>query len=172
MTKLAAALATLFLIAAPPASAQLRRDSNPVVTATLAAAAYWHGTPCGGHVTIAEGTSEVPPNGALTSFDTPIGENAVTQVPATFTDCLVRLSPDWHEWVWDDQEYEALCQLMVHEFGHLEGFSDEGAQPGTVEYIHPDTAPLVAPCRHYRLLYYEHGQRRPDIYEYQPGAWG
>lgn len=152
-------------------------DSDPIATAMAAASAYWNGTPCGGAVRVeAEAGTDVEtatksPYGALASFMTPAGANLVSQPPSTYTGCLVRLSQAWRvSWAWDDQEYELLCVLMIHEYGHFEGYADEGAKPGTVAYIHPETAPLPPQCKHFRLVYYEHGVA-PAIYEYEPGAW-
>jgi len=151
-------------------------DTNPITTAMAAAAEYWHGTPCGGNVRVeAEAGTEVQtvthsPYGALTSMMTSLGPNQVSAPPSTYTDCVVRLSSEWRDWGWDDQEYEDLCVLTIHEYSHLEGYGDPGAKIGTVEYEDPTTAPLPKVCQHYRLHYYEHGQR-PDVYEYEPGSW-
>lgn len=138
-----------------------RPTSDPVQEAVNRAEQYWGNIPCAGRVDVAMGQrSEVtfvdPEHevAAWATFTGAAGPNSVAASPSTYRDCIVRLNPNiWADRETEDDNFEALCQLMTHELGHFEGYADAGAKPGTIQYVFPDTAPLVTTCQHYDLVY-------------------
>lgn len=139
----------------------LSHDSDPITEALHRAENYWHNAPCDGQIAI---VSDPAPNivspipgtflSMWVSFNTPRGYNNFAESPITYTGCVVHLNQmAWPNWRADDSSFTIFCQIMTHELGHFEGYSDVGAVPDTIQYENPMTAPIVSPCQHYRLVY-------------------
>lgn len=149
-----------------PAFAHGPTDTNPIKLAVTRGESYWPAKPCDGHVTVVsggEGEPTPPPGFQMAmwvTFETPFGSANFAAPPSTYRSCVVHLSSTmWPDWQTDDSHFAVFCQLMTHEIGHFEGYPDTEAQPGTIQYEDPSTAPLVPPCRHYHLVYVlEHGE--------------
>lgn len=175
----------LLILLLLPASAQAHDhrpepDTNPLIEAVERAETYWGNAPCNGNIRVMSGP-EAPPRVQMddplpgsypawewVNFDSPRGEDALSAPPSTYTDCVVHLNPEWWpDWLADDRAFDIFCQLMVHEIGHLEGYPDAGAMPGTIQYINPLSAPLVPECQSYRLVYHAHDKTL--IFASRPG---
>jgi hypothetical protein len=140
-----------------PAAAPARdapKDSNPVVEATARAQAYWHTVPCGQVPIVA--APEIP---AGAPADVAMWTNLVSAFESPPSCPIYVNAKMWPSWRIDDEHFELFCKLMVHEYGHLEGYADANATPGTVEYIDPAQA-VVPLCEQFRLVYFEAGRTR------------
>lgn len=174
----------LALALAPGAHAATRRtivDSDPVSEAVARAVAYWHGTPCAGIVQVVSSpASEAPAAGVnapspagdraamWSTWASPAGVNEFTAPASTFSDCVVHINISvWPSWLADDREFTYFCKEMVHEFGHLEGYPDTGAQPGTIQYERPELA-RVPLCERYALVYGHRVFRAPAPRAHRP----
>lgn len=174
-----ALIALLLAIPAAPAQARPRGAtvSDPVAAAVRRAVAYWHGTPCGGHVAVVGAApGEAPAAGQnvpglhgaeaamWATFRAPGSTDAFAEPPSSYSECVVHVNRrTWPEWRAEDAHFAAFCKEMVHEFGHFEGYPDAGARPGTIQYERPDLARLPL-CERFRLVYGHEvftGQPRP-----------
>lgn len=138
------------------AAGRLPADTDPIAVALKRAATFWHNVPCRGHIAVVSEEMERPYTMAYTTWDSPTGEVDNTSSPSTYTDCVIHISRAWWpNWLEDDAHFSELCQMMAHEFSHLEGYSDTDiALTGTV--MGPsaiENAPLIPACRRYRLVY-------------------
>jgi hypothetical protein len=141
-------------------------DSDPVTEAVERAVEYWGATPCGAQVAIVSGMRSEAPSAGINSdgspgevaamwstWLTPAGANLFADPPASFSDCTVHINSSvWPNWRADDANFPEFCKEMGHEYGHLEGYPDAGAAPGTGEYEQPALA-RVRLCERYRLVY-------------------
>jgi hypothetical protein len=145
----------------PGASAKAAASPRAGVGATAleqalaAAASYWHNTPCQGDVTMLW-QSVAPPSPvagttteAWVSFQTPLGPQDFSAPPSTYTECEVHISlKRWPSLAALGAEDAAFCQMIVHEFGHLEGFADSFAySPTDVRYPILTAANVPGVCR-------------------------
>lgn len=159
-------------------SHHIQPDSNPTVEALIRAGMYWHtALPCHGQVSVVvEPESAAPrasappiagaialPASAWTTFVSIEGEDNESAPPSTYTQCVIHFDAfEWGSWENDDNNFEKYCQLMVHEIGHLLGYGDVGAPPGTVQAEHLDGVSIVSPCLHYALVF--HRGHEVEIY--------
>jgi hypothetical protein len=121
MAQRIALLTTLFVVV--PAVGTARADWQ-TDRAQAIAARLWH-DPCGGAVTL---LSQPPPSPDWRAW--------------TFPDrCTVVLS-NTRPWTWHE-----LCPVVMHEYGHLAGYSDP-LNPGDPYHSH-DPRDLMAPFEHY-----------------------
>jgi hypothetical protein len=96
-----------------------------------AASSYWGATPCHGDVLV-RWQSNVPASPvagttieAWVTFQTPQGPSDFAAPPSTYTECVVNVSrKHWPTLAVAAADHVAFCQMMVHEFGHFEGYSD------------------------------------------------
>jgi hypothetical protein len=120
--------------------------SDPVLEATQRAAEHWDGAPCRQVPTVS--TTDVPagspPFAAMWTY--------VVEGPPPASCPIYINARVWTSWRTEDENFEAFCKLMVHEYGHLRGYPDQGARPGTVEYQDPTPA-RVPECERFRLYY-------------------
>ncbi len=145
----------------PGASANAAASPRAGVGATAleqalaAAASYWRNTPCQGAVTILW-QSTVPPSPvqgttteAWVSFQTPLGPQDYSAPPSTYSECELNISLErWPSLAAAGAEGTAFCQMIVHEFGHLEGFADSLAySPTDVRYPILTAANVPGVCR-------------------------
>jgi len=135
-----------------------RPATNPITVAVERAEQYWGHKPCGGEVTVTteafSAQERAEELSAYVSFQTPSGLDDLAADPASYSQCVVHLSraefPSWEE---DDEDFPELCQLMTHELGHFEGYSDVGAVEGTIQSRNLNDVPIVPQCRKSKLWY-------------------
>lgn len=156
------ALAVVSLAGPALAAAHAQRPTtNPVALATTIAERYWHNVPCHGAVPIV-GADPVVVGASMWTYivSTPAEETALPSCPIYVNRQV------WPNWFVDDVNFEQFCKDMVHEYGHLEGYPDEGAKPGTVESESPELA-TVPVCERYRIVYGRHVfvPRREEAWE-------
>jgi hypothetical protein len=136
-------------------SGRMRPSDRARVRAALATAErYWGAAPCGGKVAV-RWRSDAPASPlrgtvveAWASFDTPLGPDDFAAAPVTFTACTVNLSrARWPQGAIAAGAYPALCQVMVHELGHLMGWPDSLAYPRSdIRYPVLGAANMPAVC--------------------------
>jgi hypothetical protein len=155
LRKVSLALVVLASFAAVPAVAGAHHKpvqhptTNPVALAVSLGERYWGNVPCHGAIPV---ISAAPANDSTMwtyMVATPAQERALASCPIYTSD------EEWPNWYADDLNFEEFCKGITHELGHLEGYPDEGAKPGTVQYELPGLA-RVPPCEHYRLRYGRH----------------
>jgi hypothetical protein len=129
-------------------------DTNSVALAEQAAETYWGNTPCAGQIAIAwqQNTPAPAQPGteveAWVTFQTPLGELDFAAAPATYTDCTVYISTiAWPTYNSTLQAYPQFCEMMVHEFGHFQGYADlMSYPPSDIRYPLLTAANLPAVC--------------------------
>jgi hypothetical protein len=86
---------------------------------------------------------------AWVSFLTPQGPLDFAAPPQTYSECVVNISRSrWPTRAAAAAEAVVFCQMMVHEFGHLEGYSDSlSYSPTDVRYPILTAANVPDVCR-------------------------
>lgn len=87
---------------------------------------------------------------AWVNFQTPGGALDFAAPPSTYTQCTIYISQIvWPSYAATVQAYPQFCQMMVHEYGHFEGYADSTAYPSTdIRYPVLTEANLPAVCRY------------------------
>jgi hypothetical protein len=142
--------AVVFLALAAPSPPRAPRHpeyTNPIQLALDRAYTFWGNKPCP-TITATGAEAPDPSYGMWVTFlATP------EQHPAV---CPIYINRTlWPTWEADDQNFVNFCKEMVHEVGHFEGFPDEGAQPGTVQYVDSELAHIPI-CEQRTRLYLGH----------------
>jgi hypothetical protein len=160
MRKLAGLVVFVVLALPGVAVANVHATTNPMALALHLGEAYWKNVPCHGALPVIAAEPVVPSASMWTYvLATPAEETTMASCPIYVSE------QSWPNWYVDDLNFEAFCKTMIHEMGHLEGYSDEGAVLGTIQYEAPNLA-KVPLCEHYRL-YYGHHMFTPAVEE----AW-
>jgi hypothetical protein len=107
-----------------------------VALAERAAEKFWGNTPCDGQIAVswqqitpspAQPGTEVE---AWVTFQTPLGELDFAAAPSTYTACTVYISMNvWPTYASTIAAYPQFCQMMIHEFGHFQGYADSMSYP-------------------------------------------
>jgi hypothetical protein len=129
------ALAAMMLVL-PTAVARAQPD--PLGIAEQTAESYWGDVPCGGQVTV-QWQSLTPPPAlpgteveAWVTFQTPAGPLDFAEPPSTYSSCVVNISSIlWPSYTTEVEAYPQFCEMIVHEFGHFEGYADSTSYPSS-----------------------------------------
>lgn len=154
---LCATLVTLGVSAALGALTALAATTDPLGLAQRTAEEVWGNAPCAGQVSV-QWRKESPPPAipgteveAWVTFQTPGGELDFAAAPATYTQCAVYINQAlWPSYASTVQAYPQFCQMIVHEYGHFEGYADSTTAypPSDIRYPVLTEANLPAPCRY------------------------
>lgn len=130
----------------------LMHGVSAVEVAQFSSVVFWKNNPCGGSVqvqytppsqgpdpAVATGLSGTKVLWAWVTFNTPDGPTNFNSPPSTYTDCVVHINPQIWSPVMQSWLFLSFCALMVHEYGHLEGYADQTAVPTSITY------PLISP---------------------------
>jgi hypothetical protein len=148
---LAVLLGTVACVGAASAAGQ-----DPVGLAEQAAKAYWGDSPCNGQVSVQWQTHTPQPAlpgtevEAWVTFQTPLGPTNFAAAPATYTECVVNISRiSWPNYDSTVEAYPQFCQMMIHEYGHFEGYADSTSYaPTDLRYPLLTDANLPGACRY------------------------
>ena len=129
---------------------------NSLGLAQRTAEEFWGNAPCAGQVAV-QWQLNSPPAAipgteveAWVNFQTPGGQLDFAASPSTYTQCTVFISQIvWPSYATTVQAYPQFCQMMVHEYGHFEGYADSTTYPSTdIRYPILTEANLPAVCRY------------------------
>lgn len=131
-------------------------DQDPVGLAEQTATAYWRSTPCDGEIAVQWRSTTPPPAlpgtevEAWVTFETPLGPTNFAASPSTYTDCTVYISlASWPTYDSIVETYPEFCQMMIHEYGHFEGYADSTSYPPSdLRYPLLTDANLPGVCRY------------------------
>jgi hypothetical protein len=129
---------------------------DPVKLAEQTAETYWKNVPCDGQIGIQWQSSTPTPALAGTeveawvTFETPLGQTDFLAGASTYTDCEVNISSNaWPTHASTIEAYPEFCQMMIHEFGHFQGYADSlSYPPSDIRYPLLTQANLPAVCMH------------------------
>ncbi len=135
------------------ASAALAAPPNPLALAERAAESYWGNVPCAGQIAVNWRTSTLAPSipgtvvEAWVNFETPSGPLDYAAASSTYSGCTINInSAVWPSYAATVEAYPQFCQMIVHEFGHFEGYIDSTSYPSSdIRYplMSPDNLPSV-----------------------------
>lgn len=104
---------------------------SSIELAEQTAEGFWGNVPCGSQIAVQWQTTTPTPALAGTeveawvTFETPLGNTNFQALPDTYTDCQVNISSSvWPTYASTVEAYPQFCQMMIHEFGHFEGYAD------------------------------------------------
>lgn len=130
---------------------------NPLALAQRAAEQFWGNAPCAGRITV-QWQQDSPPAAiagteveAWVNFQTPGGALDFAAPPSSYSQCTVYVSQIvWPSYASTVQAYPQFCQMMVHEYGHFEGYPDSTTAypPSDIRYPVLTEANLPVVCRY------------------------
>jgi hypothetical protein len=129
---------------------------NPLALAERAAGDYWGNVPCSGQIIVLWQQSTPPPAipgtevEAWVNFETPGGPQDYAEPNSTYTQCTVNISSQtWPSFDSTVETYPQFCQMIVHEFGHFEGYIDSDSYgPADIRYPIMSSENLPGVCRY------------------------
>jgi hypothetical protein len=147
-------IATLGLLSLSllPAVFPVAAYATPQNDAFQVAQAYWGPSRCQGSIPIEWDTQTPTPSlpgtevEAWVTFQTTTGE--LDWSAAVYTGCVIHLSLNAWPTEADRQEaYPELCQVMVHEYGHFEGWADSTSYaPTDIRYPLQSASNMPTAC--------------------------
>lgn len=134
------------ILLAPAALSPVALAQSPVGRAVRAARAYWGPSRCSQTLVVIQ-SPQTPPAAiggtevlAWVTFETPLGP--LNWSSPTYSDCIINLARPARSFDW-----QALCQIILHEYGHLVGWPDSLSFPITdIRYPVLSEANLPPPC--------------------------
>lgn len=139
------------------ATAARALSPEPLGLAQHAAEEVWGNAPCGGQVAVLWQQGSPPPAipgtevEAWVTFQTPDGVLDFAAPPSTYSQCTVYINQLlWPSYESTVQAYPQFCQMIVHEYGHFEGYADSTKlyRPTDIRYPVLTEANLPVPCRY------------------------